>query len=463
MGPLHDNRSLEEAYRARTPGSARLAQEARALFPSGVTHDGRWLEPYGIYVERASGPHKWDVDGNRYVDWFGGHGALLLGHCHPVVTEAAARALAAMTHPGANHPLEVRWAEAIRALVPSCEKIRFTSSGTEATLMAVRLARAITKRRKILRFRTHFHGWHDHMTSGWQNHMDGTATRGVLDEVAQNVVLCDPNDLAAVEAVLATDREVAAVILEPTGASFGMVPTRDGFPQALRELTARHGVLLIFDEVVTGFRVAPGGAQAVYGVRPDLSTFAKIVAGGLPGGAVGGRAELLDALDFVHTRARGEEKIGHPGTFNANPVSAAAGIAALELIATGEPCAKANATAAALRSGLNDLFAELGVAWAAYGTFSGVHIFPNPSGRRLDPRRFDPLTIPFDELKARPPRLAQRIRLALLTGGVDLSGQLAMLVSATHGVAEVEHTVAAFREAIRRLAREGDVEPFHRA
>jgi len=463
MGPLHDNRSLEEAYGARTPRSAELARRARELFPSGVTHDGRFLEPYGIYVERAQGPHKWDVDGNRYVDWFGGHGALLLGHCHPVVSEAAARALAAMTHPGANHLLEIRWAETIRALVPSCEKIRFTSSGTEATLLAVRLARAFTGRRKILRFRTHFHGWHDHMTSGWQNHMDGTATRGVLDGVAENVVLCDPNDLAAVEAVLGNDRQIAAVILEPTGASFGMVPTRDGFPQALRALTERHGILLIFDEVVTGFRVAPGGAQGIYGVRPDLSTFAKIVAGGLPGGAVGGRADILDALDFARTRERGEEKIGHPGTFNANPVSAAAGIAALGLIASGEPCATANTTAASLREKLNALFAELGVPWAAYGTFSGVHIFPNPNGRPLDPLRFDPLAIPFDELKARPPRLVHRIRLALLTAGVDVSGQLAMLASATHGQAEVEDTVAAFREAIRRLAREGDVALAHRA
>jgi glutamate-1-semialdehyde 2,1-aminomutase len=380
-----------------------------------------------------------------------------------VVTRAAAGALAAMTHPGANHLLEIRWAEAIRELMPACERIRFTSSGTEATLMAVRLARAATGRRKILRFRTHFHGWHDHMTSGWQTHMDGSATRGVLDGVADSVVLCDPNDLAAVEAVLETDREIAAVILEPTGASFGMVPTRDGFPQALRELTARHGTLLIFDEVVTGFRVAPGGAQAVYGVRPDLVTLAKIVAGGLPGGAVGGRADILEALDFVRTRERGEEKIGHPGTFNANPVSAAAGIAALGLIATGEPSARANATAATLRRRINEVLAEAGVPWAAYGSFSGVHLFLNPERRPVDPLAFDPSTVPFAELKARPPRLAQRMRLALLIGGVDVNGQLAMLASATHGPEDLADTVDAFREAIRRLAREGDLELSGRA
>jgi glutamate-1-semialdehyde 2,1-aminomutase len=136
------NLAIEAAYRERTPGSARLAEQARGLFPSGVTHDGRHLEPYGIYVERAQGPDKWDVDGNRYIDYYGGHGALLLGHNHPAVAAAVQQALANGTHFGASHPLEVRWAEAIRRLMPAAERVRFTSSGTEATLMAVRLARA---------------------------------------------------------------------------------------------------------------------------------------------------------------------------------------------------------------------------------------------------------------------------------------------------------------------------------
>ena len=195
------------------------------MFPSGVTHDGRYLEPYGVYVERAAGPGKWDVDGNGYVDYYGGHGALLLGHNHPKVLAAAQAALARGTHFGANHPLEVTLGPARAgdgAVAPRwCASPR---SGTEATLMALRLARGFTGRRKLLRFRTHFHGWHDHMTSGWTNHMDGSPTTGVLGGVAEQVVLIDPNDTDGVRAALETDTDIAAVIIEPTGSSFGMVP-----------------------------------------------------------------------------------------------------------------------------------------------------------------------------------------------------------------------------------------------
>ena len=275
------------------------------MLPSGITHDGRHLEPYGVYIERGEGPYKWDVDGNRYIDYYGGHGALLLGHNHPVVAAAVRSALERGTHFGASHALEVRWAEAIRGLMPSAERIRFTSSGTEATLMAVRLARSFTGRRKILRIRTHFHGWHDHMTSGYQSHFDGTPTVGVLPAVAEQVVLADPNDVDGLRRVLAADREIAAAIVEPTGGSFGMVPLAPSFLMALRELTAAHGALLIFDEVVTGFRVAPGGAQGHFGITPDLTTLAKIVAGGMPGGAVAGRADVLAALDFAASAAAG--------------------------------------------------------------------------------------------------------------------------------------------------------------
>ncbi len=384
------NLTIEAAYRERTPGSARLAERARGLFPSGITHDGRHLAPYGVSIERADGAYKWDVDGHRYIDYYGGHGALLLGHNHPKVAAATAEALGQGTHFGASHPLEVRWAEAIRQLVPSAERIRFTSSGTEATLMAVRLARASTGKSKIVRFRTHFHGWHDHMTAGFTGHFDGSPTPGVLAEVARNVVLLDPNDEGGLRDMLAADDDIAAAIIEPTGGSFGMTPLRPGFLAALRELTAARAVLLIFDEVVTGFRVAPGGAQAHFEITPDLTALAKIAAGGLPGGAVVGRADVLDRLDFAAAAAQGFEKIQHPGTFNANPVSAAAGIAALEVIATTDACARANAAGQALRQGLNQVLEAEDVPWAAYGSFSGVHLFTNPKRCAIRPSDFDP-------------------------------------------------------------------------
>ena len=180
---LTTNSPIIAAYRAATPGSAAAAAKAARLFPSGITHDSRYIEPYGLYVERAKGPRKWDVDGHCYVDYFGGHGALLLGHSHPKIVAAVRDQIERGTHFGASHPREVAWAQWIMRLVPSAERVRFTSSGTEATLMALRLARAFTGKSKLIRFKHHFHGWHDHMTSGYASHFDGSPTPGVLPGV----------------------------------------------------------------------------------------------------------------------------------------------------------------------------------------------------------------------------------------------------------------------------------------
>lgn len=451
------NYTIETAYRQKTPGSARLADAASSLFPSGVTHDGRHLKPYGVYIERADKAHKWDVDGNRYIDYYGGHGALILGHNHPAVAAATQNALTQGTHFAAGHAYEIRWGELVRQLIPSAERVRFMSSGTEASMMAVRMARAHSGKTKILRFRTHFHGWHDHLTAGWVNHFDGTAPNGVLEQVASASVMVDPNDIDAMRSYLETDPDIAAVILEPTGATFGQIPTRDGFLETLREVTAKTDTLLIFDEVVTGFRVSPGGAQAHYRITPDVTILAKILAGGMSGGAVAGRRDILDLVDFEAASARGFEKIGHPGTFNANPVSAAAGVAALEVVSDGEPHRIANARAAQLRQGFNHALAELGVAWAAYGEFSGVHLFTNVRGRKLDPWAFDPFDIPFMELKDRQPGLVHRVRVAMLLNGVDLTAWPGGLVSAAHTEEDIEATIEAFREAISLLQREGSI------
>jgi glutamate-1-semialdehyde 2,1-aminomutase len=454
---LRSNSRITAAYRERTKGSAKLAEEAASLFPSGITHDARNIDPYGIYIARAQGPHKWDVDGNRYVDYFGGHGALILGNRNPVVTKAVSEAFDGGSHFGANHPREIAWGHAVQRLVPAAERIRFTSSGTEATLMAVRLARAFTGRETILRFKGHFHGWHDHMTHGYTNHFDGTATSGVLQGVAEKSIVLPPGDVAAVESAFAGSKDIAAVIIEPTGASFGQVPVTPEFIHALRRITEQNGALLILDEVVTGFRVSRGGAQVEFGIRPDLSSFAKIIAGGLPGAAVAGRKDILDLLDFAVTKQSGREKIQHPGTFNANPVSAAAGIATLTVLAETDACDQAIASAASLRNELNAMLARENVPWAIYGTFSGFHLFLNAKGHKIDPLNFDPLKIDPDEFKAHPPVLSNKLRLALLTNGVDISGRLGGFTSATHGAAEVVDTVDGFREAVRMLRQEGEL------
>jgi glutamate-1-semialdehyde 2,1-aminomutase len=450
------NATILSQYEAMTPGSARLAASAQAVLPSGIAHDSRYFDPYPIYVKRAAGPQKWDVDGNAYVDYFGGHGALLLGHNHPTVLQAVQEALARGTHFGACHETEVRWAELICSMVPSAECVRFTSSGTEATLMALRLARAYTGRAKLLRFRGHFHGWHDHMTSGYSSHFDGAATTGVLGPIAENVLLCDPNDTAGLIRLFDQHRDIAAAILEPTGANFGRMPIKPAFLATLRELTREAGTILIFDEVVTGFRCAPGGAQQALGITPDMSTLAKIVAGGLPGGAVAGRRDILDLLDFKRTKAAGIEKIGHPGTFNANPVSAAAGVATLEILASTDACARANAYGEALRQQLNEVLEDEGVKWAVHGSYSGFHVFTNPEGADIEPGRFDAAAfIPAMLAGKRGAGIASSVRMAMLVNGVDINSGPTGLISATHGEEEMTRTVDAFRATLRSLRREG--------
>jgi glutamate-1-semialdehyde 2,1-aminomutase len=451
------NSPIQNEYVRRTPASLALAERAGAYFPSAITHDSRHTLPYGIYVERALGPRKWDADGNEYVDYFGGHGALMLGHRNAEVEACIQEALAAGTHFGSSHAFEVAWAASVRNLMPSAERIRFTASGTEATLLAMRLARAYTGRNRIARFRTHFHGWHDHMAFGVSGHFDGTASPGVLPEVAAQVVLLDPDDIGAVAQALENDSGIAAVILEPTGAGGGLVPLAPDFVVRLRQITEQHDVLLIMDEVVTGFRVHPGGAQGLLGVRPDLSTLAKILAGGLPGGAVAGRADILDHLDFQAAADGSFEKIHHPGTFNANPLSAAAGAKTLEIIAETDATERAAAFGAALRPRLNQVFADAGLGWAAYGQQASFFIFMNGAGLAIDPLNFDPLAIPYQDLKSKPPGLMNKLRLALLTGGVDISGSGGGVISATHGDDERDRTVEAFQQAVAMLMAEEDL------
>jgi glutamate-1-semialdehyde 2,1-aminomutase len=452
------NTTLAAAYEAMTPGSARLAEKARGLFPSGLTHDSRHFDPWPIYVTHGQGPLKWDVDGNRYVDYFGGHGALILGHGNPLVQQAVHAAYDRGSHFGASHEAEILWAELITQMVPSAERVRFTNSGTEATLMALRLARAYTGRQKIVHFRGHFHGWHDHLSNGYSNHFDGTPTTGVLAGIADNVLMADPNDVAGIDRLFSDHKDIAAVILEPTGASFGKMTIVPAFLQHLRDLTKQAGTILIFDEVVTGFRVSPGGLQRVIGVTPDMTTLAKILAGGLPGGAVVGRKEILDLLDFDVTKAQGKEKIGHQGTFNANPVSAAAGIATLQILATTDACERANRYGATLRSRMNEVLEDEQVKWAVYGTYSGMHIFTNPDGDDIVPSQFDAVPfVPRMINKSRHDGMPVKVRMGLLVNGVDVNTGPSGTISASHGEEEMVLTVDAFRATVRALKREGAI------
>jgi glutamate-1-semialdehyde 2,1-aminomutase len=446
--------NIEAAYRAKTPRARALAEKARAVLPSGIVHDSRRTWPYAIYGDHALGSRKWDVDGNEYVDYYGGHGALLLGHQHPKVVEAIQRQLGKGMHLAAGNELEIEWATVIQGMIPSAERVRFTSSGTEATQLAMRLARASTGRSRIVRFQSHFHGWHDQVSFGVNDHLDGTPSIGVLQQVADNTTLVAPNDVAAVERVLAAG-DVAAVMIEPAGSSSGAIPTPPEVLGALREITKKHGVVLIFDEVVTGFRVSPGGAQALYGVTPDLTTMGKIVAGGMPGAAVGGRKDILDLLDFEAAAAAGRERISHQGTHNGHPLAAAAGITTLNIIRESDACAKASATAQILRRRMNEVLEEAGVPWAIYGEHSFFHIYPNPRFDAIRPTKFDAATLTLDSFKGRDERALDKMRLAMLVNGVDLKGWRGGIVSAVHTQADVDFTLAAWRKSLRMLKEEG--------
>ncbi len=458
-GAAPTNSAIITDYKTRTPASGALFERARKVLPSGITHDARYLDPYSIHVARAKGPRKWDVDGNEYVDYFGGHGAMLLGHSHPAVVDAVKRQMDLGTHYGSSHELEVRWAELVCELTPCAEKVRFTASGTEASHMAIRLARAHTGKDKIVRFQGHFHGWHDNVAAGATSHYDGTTTPGVPQGVADLTILLSPDDVAAVVKVIETRDDIAAVMFEPSGASWGQVPLPAGFVQAVRDATAKKGVVMLMDEVITGYRWSSGGAQKALGVTPDLCIQAKIVAGGLPGGAVAGKRDILDRIDHAASAARKQEKIAHPGTYNANPLSAAAAVTALSLVRDEDLAEKANKTAAELRAALREVLVKESVPWGIYGQSSTFLIYANPFGDAIDPKTFDPLKMPFAKLKGArgAGNLTGKIRMGLMTHGVDIMAAPGGFVSATHGGAEIEKTAHALRETVRALKAEREV------
>jgi glutamate-1-semialdehyde 2,1-aminomutase len=329
----------------------------------------------------------------------------------------------------------------VNRLVPSAELTRFTMSGTEATHLGMRVARAFTGRTKILKFTGHFHGWHDGAVAAVNPPYDVPMSAGIPGATLDQVVICPPNDVKAVETTLQRG-DIAAVILEPAGGQAGTTPTIPGYLQELRALTTRENVLLIFDEVITGFRYAPGGAQGYFNVTPDLTTLAKIVAGGLPGGALCGRRDVMSMLTF-----RGDadwdrsQRVAHAGTFNANPLSAAAAIATLELCADASLQARANKAGDELRRMLSDAMKRAGVPGTCFGEASIFHVsFEGKPG-----------LAGFDRPRKGPHY--QLLRCALLNNGLDCSANHGW-ISALHTEEEIERTVQGYERAFRAMAAE---------
>ena len=449
--------SVEEQFRRAHPRSEALFRRAKAAIAGGLTHDIRYLRPFPIYVDRAVGSRKWDVDGHELIDYWIGHGALFLGHANPAVQQAVGNQLGRGTHYGACHELEVRWAEAVLKLMPRAERVRFVGSGTEATLLAIRLARAATGKDKIVKFEGHFHGWHDYAVAGVRPPFDRPISAGVPQGVLAGLLICPPNDWDAFVALTSWRDDVAGVILEPGGGSSGTIPTDRGFLARLREFTRAQGMILIFDEVITGFRFAPGGAQQRYEIYADLTTLAKILAGGLPGGAVVGGAVIMDQLAFRDDSVwNREDRVAHAGTFNANPLSAAAGIATLEQLADGQAQAKADRAGEILRAGIAEVIETLGVDAHVYGESSIVNLFLGPGRHGLDVGRPD--SRPDHRLLMGHPNLEayHMLRCALILHGVDLP-LFHGWISAAHSDEDLEKTIRAFEAAVCLVQDEGSL------
>ena len=436
---------IEQRYIDLHPGSLERHAQARDIFPDGVTHDGRRMSPFPIYATHGIGPHKWDVDGNRIIDYWTGHGSMILGHSHPEIVAAVASQMARGTHLSASSDLEIKWGQQVQQLIPSAEKVRFHSSGTEATMMAVRMARAYTGKSKVIKFDEHFHGWSDYLTVG------SAGMGGIPEETKNTMIVLPPNDIGIVEKTIEDNPDVGAIILEPTGAHMGQIPVRPSFLNELRDLTERTGVVLIFDEVVTGFRISKGGAQAHYGVTPDVTTMAKILGGGLPGGAVAGKADIInmiqarDDADFNLNR-----RIAHNGTFNANPLSAAAGTVALDLIMNTNVTETANAMGQRLKDGLNDLLTRMEVPGCASGIASLIFL---RLGADHECDKGVCIMTPEQTAQAHNAHRDGQFVLSMLNNGVHATTRFIM--SAAHREQDVDETVDATERALTELRQSG--------
>jgi glutamate-1-semialdehyde 2,1-aminomutase len=422
----------------RTAASERLFAEARALLPGGVSSPVRAFRAVGgvpFFVERGEGAYLVDVDGNRYVDYVLSWGPLILGHAHPRVVEALEGAVRRGTSYGTPSPLEVELARLVEDAIPNIELVRFVNSGTEATMSALRLARAFTGRSKIVKFAGCYHGHADLLLVQAGS---GVATLGLPDSpgvtpgAVADTLVAAYNDLGAIEALVA-DRgdEIAAVIVEPVAGNMGLVPPAPGFLAGLRELTTACGALLVFDEVMTGFRVHPGGAQALYGVRADLTTLGKVIGGGLPVGAYGGTGEIMQLV-------APSGPVYQAGTLSGNPLAMTAGIETLRALAEPGVWDALERAAAQLVSGLETVARDAGVPvqLARAGTMFGLFFVERAVKNWEDARQAD------------TGRFAAFHR-SMLEQGVYLAPSQfeACFLSTAHGDAELDVTLAAAREA----------------
>jgi glutamate-1-semialdehyde 2,1-aminomutase len=422
--------------------SEQLFAEALAYIPGGVNSPVRAFRAVGgqpFFVDRARGARVWDVDGNEYIDYVGTWGPAILGHAHPRIIQAVQQAAGHGTSFGIPNPFEVTMAKLICARVPSVEKVRMCNSGTEATMSAIRLARGFTGREKIVKFEGCYHG---HVDSLLVKAGSGALTFGHPDSAGvpaaftAHTIVLPFNDEPAVRAAFeANAGHIAGIILEPVPGNAGVYVPRPGYLEFLRNVTREHGALLIFDEVMTGFRLAPGGAQERFGIRPDLSCFGKIIGGGLPVGAFGGRKDIMDQLAPLGP-------VYQAGTLSGNPLAMAAGIAALEELASGQ-----------VYQQLEDLGARLEAGLSSAARAAGIPVRLNRCGSMICGYFTDqPVLNLADAMHSDRARFAKFFH-GLLAEGVYLAPSQfeAGFLSTAHTPADIDRTVEAAAKVLRGL------------
>lgn len=421
------------------PQSQALFEAARRVIPGGVTSSIRaGARPHPLYFERGEGPFLWDVDGRKYVDFALGYGPLILGHAPAVVREAVADQLTRGLTFGSQHRLEPELAELLVEIVPGAEQAIFATTGSEAVAAALRIARAATGRRLVLKFEGHYHGWldgvfasvgYDPILSGWSEQPATVpSTAGIPAGAGSDVVVAQWNDVGSVEAVLAEHQgEVAAIMCEPVAVNGGLIPPVPGFLEALRRLATAHGALLVFDEVITGFRIALGGAQERLGTTADLAIFAKAIAGGIPLSAVTGPRTVMAPI--------ADGKLAHNGTFNGNPIAMAAGCASLRHLSDGRTTIypELERVATRLAAGLASVTPRLTVRQCGPIVHTAVDEPPHVRTIR-------------DRTDGDPARHARFIE-ALLMHGIHATPRGLWYVSTAHTDAEIDTAIAAAGEA----------------
>jgi glutamate-1-semialdehyde 2,1-aminomutase len=419
-----------------------LFQRAQRTIPGGVNSPVRAFRAVGgspPFFERAFGAHLWDAEGRRYIDYLGSWGPMVLGHTHPAVVEAIQEAASKALSFGAPTQSEIELAELLCRLLPSLEMVRLVSSGTEATMTAIRLARGFTGRELIVKFEGCYHGHADSLLvkagSGALT-FGNPSSAGVPAATAAHTMVLDYNDISQVQALFRErGAEIAGLIVEPVAGNMNLVLPAPGFLASLREACTRHGAVLILDEVMTGFRVALGGAQAHFGIQPDLTTLGKVIGGGLPVGAVGGRRAIMENIAPLGP-------VYQAGTLSGNPIAVAAGLATLRIVDSPGFQKKIEATTQALVEGLNAEAKKARVTFCAQaiGSMFGVYFRATP------PRSF------AEVMQADRERF-NRFFHGMLKRGVYLapSAYEAGFVSAAHGSAEIDATLAAAREAFTLL------------